>query len=56
MAALRYLAKTCNCGQYLETVLHDQFVCGLCDEKYQQELLSIQGKKEAVSKETQAMR
>ena len=42
MAALRHLAKTCNFGQYLETALRDQFVCGLHDEKCQRELLSIQ--------------
>ena len=36
MAALRRLAKTCNFGQYLETALRDQFVCGLRDEKCQQ--------------------
>ena len=67
MAALRCLAKTCNFGQYLETALCDQFVCGLRDEKCQQELLSIQDltaavalqkatAADAVSKETQAMR
>ena len=66
MAALRRLAKTCNFGQYLETALRDQFVCGLCDEKCQQELLSVQEltanvalqkatAAEAISKETQAM-
>ena len=32
MATLRHLAKTCNFGQYLETALCDQFVCGLRDE------------------------
>ena len=67
MAELRCLAKTCNFGQYLETALRDQFVCGLRDEKCQQELLSIQDltaaialqkatAAEAVSKEAQAMR
>ena len=35
MAELRRLAKTCNFGQYLETALRDQFVCGLQDEKCQ---------------------
>ena len=66
MAELRRLAKTCNFGQYLETALRDQFVCGLRDEKCQRELLSIQDltatialqkatAAEAVSKETQAM-
>ena len=42
MAALRRLAKTCNFGQNLETALHDQFVCGLCDKKCQRELLRVQ--------------
>ena len=67
MAALRCHAKMCNFGQYLETALRDQFVCGLRDEKCQQELLSVQDltaaialqkatAAEAVSKETQAMR
>ena len=67
MAELRRLAKTCNFGQYLETALRDQFVCGLLDEKCQRELLSIQDltaeiairratAAEVVSKETQAMR
>jgi len=42
MAALRRLAKTCNFGQYLETALQDQFVCGPHDEKCQRELLSVQ--------------
>ena len=66
MAKLRQLAKTCNFGQYLETALRDQFVCGLRDEKCQRELLSIQDltaeiairratAAEVVSKETQAM-
>ena len=66
MAELRWLAKTCNFGQYLETALRDQFVCGLRDEKCQRELLSIQDltaeitirqatAAEVVSKETQAM-
>ena len=67
MAKLRRLAKTCNFGQYLETALRDQFVCGLRDEKCQQELLGIQDltaaialqkatAAETVAKETQAMR
>ena len=67
MAELRHLAKTCNFGQYLETALRDQFICGLRDEKCQRELLSIQDltvaialqkttAAEAVSKEAQAMR
>ena len=41
MAALRRLAKTCNFGQYLDSALRDQFVCGLRDEKCQRELLSV---------------
>ena len=66
MAALRRLAKTCNFGQYLDSALRDQFVCGLRDEKCQRELLCIQDltanialqkatAAEAVVKETQAM-
>ena len=42
MTELRQLARMCNFGQYLETALRDQFVCGLRDEKCQRELLSIQ--------------
>ena len=42
IAALRRLAKTCNFGQYLDTALRDQFVCGLTDRKCQRELLTIQ--------------
>ena len=67
IAELRRLAKTCNFGQYLETALRDQFVCGLRDEKCQRELLSIQDltaaialrkatAAETVSKESKAMR
>ena len=41
MSELRSLAKSCNFGAYLKTVLRDQFVCGLRDTKCQQELLSI---------------
>ena len=66
MAELRRLAKTCNFGQYLETALHDQFMCGLRDEKCQRELLSMQDlmaaialqkatAAETVSKESKAM-
>ena len=40
--ALRRLAKTCNFGQYCDTALRDQFVCGLHDRKCQRELLSTQ--------------
>ena len=67
MAVLRRLTKTCNFGQYLETALHDKFVCRLRDEKVRgMELLSIQNlmaaialqkatAAETVSKESQAM-
>ena len=41
MSELRALAKSCNFGEYLRTVLRDRFVCGLKDSKCQQELLSI---------------
>ena len=41
VANLRHLAKTCNFGQYLNTSLHDQLVCGLRDHKCQWDLLSI---------------
>ena len=41
VANLRRLAKTCNFGQYLDTALCDQLVCGLRDRKCQQDLLSI---------------
>ena len=41
IAELRRLAKTCNFGQYLDTAIRDQFVCGLRDKKCQQELLAI---------------
>ena len=40
-ANLRRLAKTCNFGEYLDTALRDQLVCGLCDRKCQRDLLSI---------------
>ena len=39
MGELRSLAKTCNFGAYLETVLRDQFVCGLRNVQCQRELL-----------------
>ena len=41
VANLRRLAKTCNFGQYLNTALCDQLVCGLRDRKCQRDLLSI---------------
>ena len=41
MTELRRLAKTCNFGNYLESAIRDQFVCGLCDLKTQRELLCI---------------
>ena len=41
VANLRRLAKTCNFGQYLNTALRDQLVCGLRDHKCQRDLLSI---------------
>ena len=45
LAELRKIAKTCNFGGYLdlEAVLHDQLMCGLCDQKTQKELLCISG-------------
>ena len=33
IADLRRLAKTCNCGNYLEMAIRDQFVCVLRDSK-----------------------
>ena len=41
MTELQRLAKTCNFGNYLESVIRDQFVCGLRDTKTQQELLCV---------------
>ena len=41
MSELRRLAKTCNFGNYLETALRDQFVCGLGEVKCQRELLCV---------------
>ena len=66
-AELRRLAKTCNFGNYLDTAIHDQFVCGLKDKKCQQELLGIPeltanialqnaAAAEVVSKETEGIR
>ena len=41
MSELRRLAKTCNFGNYLETAIRDQFVCGLRNTKTQRELLCV---------------
>ena len=41
MAELQRLAKTCNFGDYLNTAIRDQFVCGLKDTKCQKELLCV---------------
>ena len=41
MAELRRLAKTCNFGDYLNTAIRDQFVCGLKDTKCKKELLCV---------------
>ena len=67
IAELQTLAKTCNFGNYLETAIRDQFVCGLLDVKCQQELLcetELTAEKalqraqamEAVARETRNMR
>ena len=40
---MRKLAKTCNFGDYLNTALRDQLVCGLKDSRIQQELLCKKG-------------
>ena len=42
VANLRCLAKTCNFGQYLNTALRDQLVCGLRDRKCQCKLKRLQ--------------
>ena len=66
MAELQSLAKTCNFSEYLKSAIRDQFVCGLCDMKCQQELLCQtdltagrapqRGRaSEAVHKETESM-
>ena len=36
-------ATACNFGDYLDTALRDQLVCGLKDQKTQKELLCVQG-------------
>ena len=41
VAELRRLSKTCNFGDYLETALRDQVVCGLCELTMEKELLCI---------------
>ena len=67
VAELRHLAITCNFGNYLDTAIHNQFVCGLRDKKCQQELLGILeltadialqkvAAAEVVSKETEEIR
>eukprot|EP00731_Ephydatia_muelleri_P032647 Em0024g191a len=67
MSQLRSLAKTCKFEAYLDTALRDQFVCGLKDQRIQQELLCISDltlakaldksrSMEVVHKETQSIR
>ena len=41
VAELRKLSKTCNFGDYLETALRDQVVCGLSELTTLKELLCI---------------
>ena len=41
MAELRWLARTCNFDDYLNTAIRDQFVCGLKDTKCQTKLLCV---------------
>ena len=41
VAELQRLSKTWNFGDYLETALRDQVVCGLCELTTQKELLCI---------------
>ena len=41
IAELRKLSKTCNFGDYLDTALRDQLVCGLNELTTQKELLCI---------------
>jgi len=43
MAKLRKLGKICNFGDYLDTALCNQLVCGLRNQITQKELLCIQG-------------
>ena len=43
IAELGKLAKTCNFGEYLDTALRDQIMCGLKDHKTQKEILCMQG-------------
>ena len=67
MSQLRSLAKTCKFEAYLDMALRDQFVCGLKDQRIQQELLCIYDlmltkaldksrSMEVVLKETQSIR
>ena len=51
LAELRKLAKNCNFGNYLDTALRDQLVCGLRDRKTQRELLCISNLTLAVASE-----
>ena len=41
MTEFQHLAKPCNYENYLESVIRDQFVCGLQDAKTQRELLCV---------------
>ena len=38
IAELQQLAKLCNTGDYLDTAIRVQFICGLSDTKCQKEL------------------
>ena len=40
IATLRKMAKDCNFGDYLDTAMRNQLVCGMKDAKCQRELLS----------------
>jgi len=51
LAELRKLAKNCNFGNYLDSALRDQLVCGLRDRKIQRELLCISNLTLAVASE-----
>ena len=43
VAELRRLASNCKFGQHLPEALRDRFVCGLCSEPVQKELLHKKG-------------